>query len=335
MNERLFEFLGITQLHRRGVRGSNVSILVHERDKDDVHASMTQSIIRQIAPEATVELWNPSQATFKEDMDAKYPKYDIVNRSFSGERSTDKSKYNTIILSASGNSEDVENLDMRDPSVIGVGSVVLATNGKVYYDICGWNMENVPMEQSLEFMGFSYLETPYGLYSGTSCACPVVTGIVALILSDYKARKQPLNQSYLRKILQSLSINQIYRNNFSIHTDIKGNKSILGREDTAILDNPRRIGHGYVSVVKYQSPIDLTTVKPMEPPVKPPTVSNKVVIPVGATTINVRGKEIKLKVPAQIINNSVLLPLSAMRDIFNVDVLWDSKTKSAVITLKD
>jgi hypothetical protein len=319
MNREVFKLTGITKMHEMGIRGAGATVLIHERDKNDEHAYMSADIIKQVAPRAIVERWNPSQATYQADMDLKYPQFDIVNRSFSGDHTVDKARYNTIILSAAGNSEVSPSRDVLDKSVIGVGAVTLATNGKVYHDISGWNHLNLPMDQSVEFMGFTNLWTAGGMYGGTSCATPFISGILALIAGDYKAKGLRLTLPEARRLLQAMSDKSILKNAYSIDLT-GGTKTIIGRESEPETDQ-RKIGYGYPNLHGY---VSQSTAEVKE---------NTVVLTIGSKIMKVKGKEKTIPVAPQIINGTTMLPLRAIAEAFGLNIGWDEKTKTVTIKL--
>lgn len=321
MNKAVFDLTGITALHERGLYGEGVKVLVHENDKDSPHAYMSAEIIRQIAPKAIVTRWNPSQATYKEDMDSMYPQFDIVNRSFSGDHSTDKGKYNTIILSASGNSEDYPSLDVLDPAVIGVGAVTLATNGMVYRDLCGWNMDNLPIEQSVEIMGFTNLWTSEGMYGGTSCATPFISGILALVAGDYKSKGLRLTTDKVRDMLKSVANTGILKNAYEIDYS-NGTKTIIGRESEPET-SPIKIGYGYPNMALYKSPAI------------PTFPDDTIKLTIGSNVMKKYGKDVIIPQPPLIINGVTMLPLRVLAEALGMEVDWDGPTKTVTLRGKD
>lgn len=71
---------------------------------------------------------------------------------------------------------------------------------------------------------------------------------------------------------------------------------------------------------------------------KTATLSNgtyNVVMQAGSNTFEVNSKSFDLDVPAQIINNSMMIPLRAVGEGTGVNVNWDTNTKTAEITSSD
>jgi hypothetical protein len=321
MNKQVFDLTGITAMHERGITGEGVRVLVHERDKDSNHSYMSADIIKQIAPKATVERWHPSQQNYQGDVDAKYPQYDVINRSFSGDHTVDKARYNTLIVSASGNSADHPSRDVLDMAVIGVGAVTLATNGKVYHDEGGWNKDGLPMEQAVEFVGFTNLMTYDGLYSGTSCAAPFVSGILALIASDYNSKGFKLDLTEARRLLEAMSVKDIHKTNHYVYQNPHTKeKQIRGyREGDEIEVDPRKIGYGYPNLVGYVSPfVDKS-------------VDKNIRLTIGSSVIYIDGAPKSISVPPLIINGTTVLPLRVIAEALDLNVEWDAKTKTVTL----
>jgi hypothetical protein len=256
----------------------------------------------------------------QEDMDVKYRQgYDIINRSFSGDHSTDKSKFDSILVSSAGNSAERLSTDVRDESVIGVGSVTLATNGFVYRDNSSWDEFGLPYEQSIEVLGFTNLITPFGMYGGSSCSAPFITGLLALMASDYKSRGIPFKLSNAREELRKLCSRDILQPNYAIsHDQITGEKTVIGRDSIPETD-VRKIGFGYATVNGYTSKQVVVD-------------NNEIIMTIGDNKITVFGKERVIPVAPVIIDGVTMLPVRIIAESLGLSVKWDALKKIVTLT---
>ena len=327
MNDMVLELTGVKELHKRGIFGQGINVLIHESSVNEEHAHNSESIIRLVAPMATTTRWSHRPSSIVEDINSEYSKeYDIISRSFSGDHSLDKSKFNKLIFSASGNSEGNISRDVYDRAVICVGSVALATNGRVYRDLCGWSSEDRPLEESLEIMGFTYLDTPNGMYSGTSCACPFVAGISALILSDYKSNGVNITPQEVRNLIHMLGKPMILKPNHTIFHDQKtGQKTIIeGTGENSYETDAKKIGSGYISLVDYISPKKEVVV----------VTDDTIKLKIGSNTMTVYGVDKQIPTAPIIVNGSTMLPVRALAEALGLQASWDEKTKTVTLRKK-
>jgi hypothetical protein len=313
MNKPLFDLTGITELHRKGIKGKGVKVLVHESDKDAKHALMVAWVIKAIAPEATIERWSHRPSSMDADIKSKYGGYDIVNRSFEGDFSTGKD-FGNIMLSASGNSQDYFSKDILDANVIGVASATIATNGLVYHTISGHNPNNADIKNGVEILGFTNIYTPWEMFTGSSCATPFVSGLIALIMSDYKVRGFKLTLDKAREILYSLA-QPVLKDN-TVVSQVGNCRLIVGKESVPEL-NKNKIGMGYATLKGYVSPEE-----------------EKIVMRMGDTSMFVNGKEVILDVPPTILQGRTMLPVAALASALGLTVLWDDVAKSVTLIIK-
>jgi hypothetical protein len=310
MNKPLFDLTGITDLHAKGIKGKGIKVLVHESDKNAKHALMVAWVIQEIAPEATIERWSHRPTSIDADINAKYGGYDIVNRSFEGDFSIGKD-FGNIMLSASGNNPVQFARDILDPNVIGVASATLATNGLVYHALSGHNPNNTDVKNGVEILGFTNIYTPWGMFPGSSCATPFVSGLIALIMSDYKARGFKLTLDKAREILYSLA-QPVLKDN-TIVSQVGDNRLIVGKDSTPEF-NKNVVGAGYATLKGYTSPQE-----------------EKIVMRIGDLSMFVNGKEIILDVPPTLLNGRTLLPVRALAEALNLTVSWDGSTQTVTL----
>jgi hypothetical protein len=180
-------------------------------------------------------------------------------------------------------------------------------------------MLNLPLEKSLEFMGFTNLMTTSGLYTGTSCSTPFVAGLIALMASDYLSRGIKLSTPEARRLMQAMSVKMILKPNHVIsHNQTTNTKVVIGYHSELETDI-RRIGHGYPNLNGYVSPVI------------PTFPDNTIKLTIGSNIMTVKGIDIEIPVAPQIIEGTTMLPLRVIAHALGLKVEWNNTTKTVTL----
>lgn len=203
MNEKEFEFLGISKFHRAGYNGKGIKILskelVHKSyfpsicffnalgGKNKGHGDLVIDYLHQIAPEATLMAMKlrGSYAT-QEEQYIRQNIPDIMTCSeFNGRNDVSNNKMelwhflnenNCLLCCAAGNeNKDKVMLLGRTPEWLTIGACHYPLLKRVYYSNYG---------EDLDFMSLSNLRSTLDgqvKHQGTSFASPIFAGMLALV----------------------------------------------------------------------------------------------------------------------------------------------------------
>ncbi|MBU3216638.1 S8 family serine peptidase [Clostridium estertheticum] len=226
-NKKIFDYLGITAYHNAGVTGKGIKIGVMDRDfdiasstlnglikgangagvtADDDHGMYVCSIVKQILPDAEVYLIgklgvSPLEWAMNNNMDIVtcsqiYGTVGSPNAKLEGFPEASKSAYQKGLLLCSGAGNDGDkgqtgNLALPGglPEWVSVGAV----NGSNYiWDGVIGRSTYSGFGTDLEVMSFDNI---YGVgdkgpfpFGGTSCAAPVFSGLMGLVMSNIGKR---------------------------------------------------------------------------------------------------------------------------------------------------
>lgn len=202
-NKAEFDRLGITAWHEAGYFGQGVTIAVMDADpyiKDymreagvyfdplgvddghggsDGHTAAVAQVIHEVAPQCHIHMFPHLSGV---DYVRKHPdKYDVINHSMSGLADRGLRDLGIPITQAAGNSgiEDGWKTDYGAPFII-VGAWEEWRDGRASYSDGG---------VGLTCMSYTNINIPtkypgrYHSFNGTSCAAPVVAGMLALLMS--------------------------------------------------------------------------------------------------------------------------------------------------------
>lgn len=226
LNKREFDYLRITEYHNAGFRGQGLRVAVFDEDftlpdgwcnavgvlgygngPPSSHGAKTVNILHQILPEAKIFLMPDTGESLQWCLDNDI---DIINASvwappLGNFKELNKQAAEKIILvAASGNMADRMPIycPARLPEWIAVGAVVLRNGELIPADYSSEGPE-------LDVAGLTSLEvvtptTPPGfkvVYGGTSCASPVVAGMLGLLL-----QREPFSPQEARAKLKQYSV---------------------------------------------------------------------------------------------------------------------------------
>ena len=197
MNQKQFDYVGITQYHQNGFYGKGVKILYTdiERNEKGSHADKAMQIIKQVAPLAEVLYFHNEYGQEKQAVDMGITEgVQIYSTStsfnYSGDtiqplmEATKKAVDAGIILlcSAGNNGENSMGSTAKNTDWFAVGAADFGWNGSIErqdyssYDKAG----------DLAFMALTNMETTAGMFGGTSCANPFAAGMIALWMEQYQ-----------------------------------------------------------------------------------------------------------------------------------------------------
>lgn len=322
LNKRVFDFLGITAMHEKGYTGKGVKVLVNERDGNSTHARMSEDVIRQIAPDATIVrssfVVTVTDENYKRLWES-YKGYDIVNRSMSGD--FEPAQYaakkeifdgGTMMFSAAGNSDTVLSKDILDPSVYGVDDIVYTEEGDMLM-AAGTAIDDAGVHK--DFVAPSNIHTALGWYGGSSCATPVVSGMAALIISAYKKHGMPWTPEIIRKELIKYADKGIKYGTPYIHV-VNGEKWYRSKDDVAgfILDS-RIMGNGCPRLNAFEIVPSYDEIR----------------VKLGSKILTKNGKEILMDVEPLVKDQRIYLPIRFVAEALGCDVEWNQKNQTAII----
>ena len=250
-NDYIREYLGVDKFHAAGYTGKRVKALTGERGTDG-HAADTRAAFREIAPDAEVSYAPfPSDASRVEMFSAQRGDACCMFVSMSSTANqnavTDAAVPDDLFLcvSAGNYGEERHNAMMRPEKVYGVGAVEVAwshmQNGKPAPDA-------KPVVHAADYSsesGHVDFAAPTGLYvsslrrfTGTSCACPVLAGMAALV-----------NDFFIAKTGRPLAHEAMYR----FLKDHAEDAEIPGVDDKTGWGVPRLPDPASIDISKYQT----------------------------------------------------------------------------------
>ena len=203
MNEKAFEYLGITDFHNMNIKGNGIKIGYWDKTRPDGlrHFMMVGDIIRQICPEAELYYYL-AEPNFKSREKAMKQMLtdgiDILNISLAG-MDLDSSlmgeelyptfrelKSKVIIVAANGNTGEEEYLKPAAcDEVLGITAVAFRNK---YQPLKFASFSTI--NDATKYAGLTNLELTtiidgYRTFSGTSCSAPQVTGLIGLLMCGF------------------------------------------------------------------------------------------------------------------------------------------------------
>lgn len=226
-NKRFRDFIGVTKFHEAGYTGKRVLVASGEDfyRYATSHSGETYRVFREFCPEAEVIYLPVIDGTFGSTIDSKFLTYSIpeivkrgvnivwasqtvsVNGSFLDEALKQINPFCTVFMSAGNDGADGYNRFLDSEHIHGIGAyrLMYGTNdiAPVQYssisdkvDFCAPTDVYIPSANG----GYNYK------FGGTSCACPVLAAVSALI-NDFFIDKtgQPLSSQMMYQFLKDYS----------------------------------------------------------------------------------------------------------------------------------
>lgn len=186
MNEKEFDYLGITKFHKLGYKGQGITIA--SREKLTEHGSNVYDILKQVCPEAVIR----TKVDFCKDED-----FDIYTTSlifdgdkFKANRVRELNVKDKLLFCAAGNNGNENCTSTSKADFISVGACHLQ-NGEPKLASYSSRCEHI------DFVSFSNIETSYSggkKIRGTSFSAPLLAGMIALVQCYFlKNRGSKLN----------------------------------------------------------------------------------------------------------------------------------------------
>ena len=212
-NNHVRDFLGITAWHEAGYTGTR-SLVASSEDFEEggYHPKATFEIFREIAPGASLTYIHIADADGLAASGADVLFASLSAKTFPQASEWDKTVPDTLaaFVSVGNDGDDRANAYIHAAKIYGVGAV------RLIYDtlVGGVPPEGavprvIPAEYSstsdeVDFCGVTDLYLASGLrFNGTSCACPVVAGMAALVNDFFIARTgRPLKTFKMYRFLR-------------------------------------------------------------------------------------------------------------------------------------
>lgn len=198
-NEELLEYLGISMFHRAGFKGDGVVIASRE-GTNTLHGKQVYEVLRTVCPEADIRL--QVDYTDAEGIDIYTTSEFFASDKLEGKRKAAKELYDsgTFLCCAIGNegTSSTTNLS-KDEWWTSVGACELK-NGELSLTNYSSSGDN------LDFMSLTNFVTTEGKFSGTSCASPMLAGMLALVQDYFLERTgKKLSNNMLLKFIKDNS----------------------------------------------------------------------------------------------------------------------------------
>lgn len=223
-NDWIRDYLGVTAWHKAGYTGSRGWTLTAEEIEgagEESHAAKTLAVLHEIAPNRKVvyggltsgdvdSLVNLIEYTGADSMYASVSWYG-GNGAWRREIDSKLPAYCSLFVSAGNHSTDRDNPMMSAERVYGVGAVrLIASESRGGVPVP--DAEITPVEAGytaasdhVDFAGVTdlYIGDNDRIFNGTSCACPVICGMAALVNDLAIARTgRPLDHDMLYRLLR-------------------------------------------------------------------------------------------------------------------------------------
>lgn len=219
-NDWIRDYLGVTAWHKAGYTGKNGLTLSGEDfiGNPTRHPIKTLQSFHEIAPDREVKYCNLKdvEGIISLNADCMYVSLEAKgNNSYWRESiDSDLNEIPTIFVSAGNHGNEYKNSYMVPKNVYGASAVRVSPsemrNGvpvpNATYSVIATNYS--AKSEYVDFAGVTdlYLDDGYK-FGGTSCACPVLVGMVALV-NDFFIQKtgKPLSREKMYQFLQDCSI---------------------------------------------------------------------------------------------------------------------------------
>lgn len=256
-NDFIRDYIGVSAWHKAGYTGKRVVVLTGEKFEGadaTYHGECTKAALLEIAPDATVE-YSPFPGALNttkkfletiEKTGASAMFYSMSVSAMSGKKNIDENIPDRVFVAvAAGNyGDDYANAYMRPDTVYGVGAVDFVWSVMV-------NGQPAPgAELIIKPAGYTSISevvdfgAPTGLYldgngrfNGTSCACPALVGMVALV-----------NDFFIDKTGAPLTHEKMYQFLKDCSEDIRPE----GKDDKVGWGMPILPAPGKINIEKYQ-----------------------------------------------------------------------------------
>ena len=335
-NKRAFDFCNITEWHKHGYTGKGIKIAIgdsrfHLSDRvnqnfngklqsgtvrldasqpESSHGSRTAHVIHQIAPDAELYMTNGFgpcvRWATRNEMDLFNISRRILLPGIYNILLNEYAEKGGVMFSSAGNNREEHGLgipaEIRD--CIAVAAANLRHNNTIsrtwYSSFTTEYLEY--LEQMVEVTGITNLMvkehngTPRR-FGGTSCACPFITGMAALVAQRYKEQGHKLTIDQFRK----------YKIDHALDLEVEG--------------WDRQTGYG---LMKLGNPQDIKLPQFREINM---WLDNK--------TMTVDGKNMIMDVAPFAVSGRTLVPVRFVAEALGKDVDWDNVTKTVIIKDKD
>ena len=181
-NQEKFDYLGITAWHNAGFKGKGIKIASRESLTD--HGRKVYDVLKLVAPEADIVVGKQYTKDIDNDIDIYTTSLFQGSDAYNTNKKKAKALYDSGIMlcCAVGNDSDDSCTELAKQDCwtsVGACNLLGKKPTKMFYS---------SESETLDFMSFSNIVTPNGLFTGTSCAAPVFAGMMALVKQYYKER---------------------------------------------------------------------------------------------------------------------------------------------------
>lgn len=179
-NQEKFDYLGITAWHNAGFKGKGIKIA--SRESLTEHGRKVYDVLKLVAPEAEIYVGKQYTKDVGEDIDIYTTSLFQGSDAYSTNKKKAQALYDSgvMLCCAVGNDSDDSCTELAKQDCwtsIGACNLLGKKPVKMFYS---------SESETLDFMSFSNIVTPNGLFTGTSCAAPVFAGMMALVKQYYK-----------------------------------------------------------------------------------------------------------------------------------------------------
>ena len=178
-NQEKLDYLGITAWHKAGFKGKGVKIASREALTD--HGRKVYDVLKMVAPEADIVYGKQYTKDIDDDIDIYTTSLFYASDAYTTNKKKAKSLYDSgvMLCCAVGNEADDSQTELSKQDCwtsIGACNLLGKKPVKMFYS---------SEAEELDFMSFSNIQTPNGLFTGTSCAAPLFAGMMALVKGYY------------------------------------------------------------------------------------------------------------------------------------------------------
>ena len=179
-NKDKFDYLGITAWHNAGFKGKGIKIASRESLTD--HGKKVYDVLKMVAPEAEIYVDKQYTKDIGEGIDIYTTSLFQKSDAYSANKKKAQSLYDSgvMLCCAVGNDSDDSCTELAKQDCwtsIGACNLLGKKPIKMFYS---------SESETLDFMSFSNIVTPDGLFTGTSCAAPAFAGMMALVKQYYR-----------------------------------------------------------------------------------------------------------------------------------------------------